>query len=129
MKKYFILNVDSDPKKRDMGPSIFYDPGADLKIISKDPNNPDPKEGYEGLMTKKIQSAIKNGHIREITAKTKSTKGTAPAAAPDAPTDLEAMNDEQLLAYYREGWDVKKKDEEAFLKMSTEEKRTFLAED
>lgn len=131
-KRYFVLVVDPDPKKKDMGPSIFYDASSGLKVTSKDEANPDPKEGFEGLLNKKIQAAIKNAHIKEVIAgktkgKERDTSKTPPA--PPATPDLSAMDDEQLLAYYKENWEVKKKDEEKFLAMSAEAKREFLSED
>jgi hypothetical protein len=122
-KKYFVLVTDSDPKKKDLGPSIFYDASVALKIVSKDEAHPDPAEGYDGIITKKMASAIKNGFIREVTQSKGKSKATEPASA-----EIADMDDAQLLAYYKENWEVKKKDEDAFLKMTTEEKREFLAE-
>lgn len=132
--KYFILNTKGS--KNDTGPSIFYDAASGLKVVT---NDPEKAVAYEGVITKKIASALKNGHITEVDApkgavKTKGAAGKGKAAAdtkPDAtkPKELSEMTDEELVEFYKENYDVSDKDLEVFSKMSTEEKAAFLKED
>lgn len=138
-KRYFILSTDK--KKPDLGPSIFSDAASGLCIISKDPKNP---VEFDGKETKKITQALRNGHIIELdgpkgkASKSKSkdedeededdetSKGTGSEG--DKEVDLTKMTDAELLAHYKENWEVNKKDEDKFVKLTTEKKIEFLTE-
>jgi len=145
-KRYFILATNK--KNPDASPSIFYDAASGLKILSRDKANPDPaasedeqgnkvEAGYTGRETKKITSALKNGHIIEVDAPSTKSKGKVdPAKDLDTTKNVnigdkelkDLTTTEELLAYYKANYEVKKKEEEEFLGMSLEEQKEFLAE-
>lgn len=143
MGRYFVLHTPKQKKGQpaDLGPSIFYDPSSKLKILSRDSANPDPVGGFDGKETKKLLSALKNNHIKEVTgfdeSKRPSAKVETPAPVEPAKTpskdespktaeDFDKMTDEELLKYYKEEFETTKEERASFKAMSKEKKIEFL---
>ncbi len=109
--KHFILG----PKA-----SVFHDASTGLLVTSQE-----KPTAYAGSVSKRMEIAIQHGHIKEV---------PAPAGADSAPKGatsditLEEMDDKQLLAYYKENFDVTADDAKAFKAMSKEDKIKFLQE-
>lgn len=145
-KSYFILGKNC---------SVFWDPSAKLKVVSKNAKQPDE---FEGAWSKRIELAVKSGHIISVeepepTAETVAPKTPSKPAEPakveaededdedessdeeteeseeeTEGTDFEAMDDAQLQKYYEDTYDVTAKDKKAFAKMSKADKIKLLQE-
>jgi len=106
--RYFILGKEA---------SIFFDPVVNFKVTTKDETAP---EGYEGVPTKKMDVAVKHGHLVEVDGPEETGKaGTV---------NLKKLNDAALVAYYKENFDVSDEDEKTFKALSKAEKIKFLEE-
>lgn len=109
-KRYFVLGKEA---------SIFYDSAIGMMVRSKDKDAPDT---FEGSLSKKADTALKHGHIVEVDAPNASGSGSGKV-------NLKKMKDEELMAFYKENFQVTEEDEKTFKALSKAEKIKFLEEE
>lgn len=127
-KMYFVLGKEA---------SIFWDPKAQLKVMSKDQSAPDVWEGE--MMTKQMELAVQHGHIIKLDAPAPKADKVAdddddekdkPLFEGEATEEkLMALDDAQLEKYYQENFEVSKKDLKKFQELDKAARVKFLLED
>lgn len=107
------------------GASIFYCPVTKVKAL---PGNPVEVK----KRSKKIDVAISNGHLTEITKEEfeKILSGEATDKGNDNSNDtqkpIQKMNNEELIKFYEDTYEVSEEDIEAFKALKKAEKVKFL---
>lgn len=113
MARYFKLG------KKALG-GVFFDSITRLKVTSahSDKNPAVLEKGFSG----RLKTAIDNGHIVEVGAASVEVQ----APAPEKAKTLTKMNDEELLAYLKDGFEVDAKGEAEFKSLSKKEKINYI---
>lgn len=128
-KRYFILGKNA---------SVFWDPKSRLKVTSSDPANPTP---FEGALSNRVKLALHANHIVQVDEPEPKAEVVATKKAPEPPPadkkkiaeyskeEMANLSDAELLALYKDEFEVTAKDEKAFSKKSREERIAFLTEE
>ena len=102
----------------------FYDPYSDFSLAGKEVKALE----HKALDSNRVKAALSGGHLSYASEKEFIDAGGVIESGDDTPDNIETFesefgnNAEELLAYYKENYDVSKTDITAFKKLSLEAK-------